>query len=241
VPALIEIFEANLSRSSQEAAASAFGSIGPPARQAAPSLVRNLADTNSFARLDCVRALGRIQAEPRLAVPALMKTLNDPHPGVRQLATEALGQFGADARPAVPALIEIYDRNTAESSHAVTALGLIGPAAKPAVPTLVRGLANTEPDSEFRLQCIWALGRIHAEPELAVPALMDSLGETLSDTDVRVRLFSTTALGQYGPDARPAVPLLTNLLQDPNPNVRLEATNALKLIDPAAAAQAGIK
>jgi HEAT repeat protein len=135
----------------------------------------------------------------------------------------------------------MLDRNTTELSHAATTLGLIGPAARQAVPSLLRGLPNTNRDLEFRLQCILALGRIRAEPERVVPALMKSLSESLSDADVRIRAFSTGALGQYGPDAGSAVPLLTNLLQDPNPNVRLEATNALKRIDPAAVAQAGIE
>jgi len=241
VPALIEIFNAKLSRSSQEAAASALGSIGPPAQRAAPALAHNLADTNSFAHLECVRALGRIQAEPQLVVPALVNCLNDSHPGVRQLAIEGLGQFGADAEPAVPALLEICDRNTVESPHAATALGLIGPAAKPAVPSLLRGLPDANRDLEFRLQCILALGRIHAEPELVVPALMKSMSETLADTDVRIRAFSTTALGQYGPKAQPAVPLLLGLLHDPNQYVRSEATNALRLIDSVSAVRAGIK
>lgn len=65
-----------------------------------------------------------------------------------------------------------------------------------------------------------------------------SLSDSLTDTDVRMLAESIMALGQFGPDAKPAIPLLTNLLRAPNPNVRLEATNALKLIDSAAAAQA---
>ena len=241
VPALIKIFDAKSSPWSQEEAANALAGIGPAARRAVPSLCSALAAANSNVRIACVLALGRIHAEPGQAVPVLIKSLNDPHPGVRQLAAEALCQFGADSQPAVPALIEIYDQNTAESSHAATALGLIGPAARAAVPSLLRGLADTNLDVEFRQQCIMALGRIHAEPELVVPALMKSLSETINDTDVRIRAFSAIALGQFGPDAKPAVPLLTSLLQDPNRNVRSDATNALRLIDSAAAAGSGIK
>lgn len=237
VPALIEIYEANYSVSSQEAAAYVLGSIGLAARQAVPSLVRILADTNNYARRASIVALGQIHAEPELAVPALIKSLSDPYPGVRQLATEALGRFGADARPAVPTLVEIYDQSTDESFHAATALGLIGPAAKSAVPSLLRGLANTNLDYELRRLTILSLGRIHAEPDLVVPALKKSLSASLDDTDVRLRYFSIMALGQYGSDAKPVVPLLTNLLRDPNPNVRQEVVNTLKLIDADAAAQ----
>ena len=222
-PALIEIYNANISPSSQDAAIVALGSIGPAAKPALPSLLRTLADTNNYTRLACVRALASIHAEPQSVVPALIKSLSDPHFGVRMLAAEALGQFGADAKPAVPALVEIYDRNTADSLQAATTLGLIGPAAKLAVPSLLRGLTNANP--ELRRLSILSIGRIRAEPQLVVPALIKSL----SDTDVNIQFFSIMALGQYGPDAKSALPSLTNLLQDPN--VRLEVTNALKLID----------
>jgi HEAT repeat protein len=192
-------------------------------------------------RMAFVMALGRIHAEPGRAVPALTKSLTDSDQSVRQYAAEALGRFGADAQPAVPALVAIYEQNTAESYHAATALGLIGPAAKAAVPSLLRGSADTNRDVEFRLQCLLALGRIHAEPELVVPALMQSLREAASDTEVQIQLFSADALGQFGPEARPAVPLLTTLLQDPHSYIRFDASNALQLIDAAPAAGAGTK
>ena len=225
VPALIEIYNANISPASQDAAVVALGSIGPAATPALPYLLRTLADTNNYTRLACVRALASIHAEPQLVVPALIKSLSDPHFGVRMLAAEALGQFGADAKPAVPALVEIYDRDTADSLQAATTLGLIGPAARAAVPSLLRGLTNSNP--ELRRLSILSLGRIHTEPQLVVPALIKSL----NDTGMNIQFFSIMSLGQYGPDATPAIPSLTNLLRDPNPNVRLEVTNALRLID----------
>jgi len=45
----------------------------------------------------------------------------------------------------------------------------------------------------------------------------------------------------FGPDARIAVPALVELLNDPDLEVRGRATNALKAIDPEAAAKAGVK
>ncbi|MCX6930091.1 MAG: HEAT repeat domain-containing protein [Verrucomicrobia bacterium] len=228
VPALIAIYDANISPASQDAALVALGAIGPTAKPALPSLLRTLADTNNYARLACVRALASIHAELGLVVPALVKSLSDPHFGVRMLAAEALGQFGADAQPAVPALVEIYDRNTVDSLQAATTLGLIGPAARLAVPSLSRGLTNA--NLELRRLSILSLGRIHAVPQLVVPALIRCLG----DTGANIQFFSIMALGQYGPEATSALPALTNLLLDPNPNIRLEVTNALRCINVAA-------
>jgi HEAT repeat protein len=225
VPALIAIYDANISPASQDAALVALSSIGPAAKQSVATLLRTLADTNNYARLACVRALASIHAEPQLVVPALIKSLSDPHFGVRMLAAEALGQFGADAQPAVPALVEIYDRNTADSLQAATTLGLIGPAAKLAVLSLSRGLTNA--NLELCHLSLLSLGRIHAEPQWVVPALI----RCLSNTGENIPFFSIMALGQYGSEAASARPALTNLLRDPNPNVRLEVTNALKRID----------
>jgi HEAT repeat protein len=229
VPALIEIHDAKLSSSSQEAAARALGAIGPAAKQAVLSLLRSLADTNSHARAEAGLALLLIHAEPQLVVPALMNCLSDPHSDMRALSVQALGAFGADAQPAVPALIEIYEKNTADSLEAATSLGDIGPAAKSAIPALLRGLANT--NAELRRLSILSLGRIHTEPKLVVPALMNSL----SDTGMNIPFESMIALGKFGPDARSALPSLTNLLSASNPNLRQEGTNAINHIVSAAA------
>jgi HEAT repeat protein len=49
------------------------------------------------------------------------------------------------------------------------------------------------------------------------------------------------ALREFGPDARIAVPALVELLNADDDYMRTYATNALKAIDPVAAAKAGVK
>jgi HEAT repeat protein len=78
-----------------------------------------------------------------------------------------------------------------------------------------------------------ALGDIHAEPHRVIPVLTNALHDTNSD----VRYCAVTALEQFGQDAELAV---VKLLNDPDYNVRDNATNALRKIDPKAAAKAGI-
>ena len=140
----------------------------------------------------------------------------------------ALGGFGPEAAPAVPDLISILDRNDATSTLAASALGQIGPAAKQAIPSLLRGARN----DGYRIE---ALGRIHQEPELVVPALTNCLSEALPFEEF-TRIRCAEALGQYGTNATPAVPLLTKVLGDPNPFVRSAASNALQQISPPKAA-----
>ena len=128
LPELIEIYEMNLSPSSQAFILSIIGSIGPQARPAIPLLVRRAASTNADARIFCVIALGRIHAEPRVVVPALTGLLNDPDIAIRENAAWALGEYGSEAKEAVPVLIEaIKNRDRFANHYASRALQQIDP------------------------------------------------------------------------------------------------------------------
>jgi HEAT repeat protein len=63
----------------------------------------------------------------------------------------------------------------------------------------------------------------------------------LTNLSTPTRIIAIRALGEYGGDANAAVPQLLEALKDPNYSIRNSATNALKKIDPEAAAKAGIK
>ncbi len=78
VPALIAIYDRNISEGSQLKTALALGGIGPAAKQAIPSLLRGAANTNDVAHYYCLWALDQIHAEPELVVPAFIKALHDP-------------------------------------------------------------------------------------------------------------------------------------------------------------------
>jgi HEAT repeat protein len=56
-----------------------------------------------------------------------------------------------------------------------------------------------------------------------------------------MRLSAMRGLGNFGPNAQQAIPALLQLLSDLDVAVRFTATNALKKIDPEAAAKAGVK
>ena len=151
-------------------------------------------------------------------------------------AARAFKVLGAEARYAVPALVEIADRNISPASHyaAIAALGNIGPAARGAVPALLR--YTTGGDSSLRWHAINSLAAIGAEPDRVVPVLIDAL------EDPNSRPSAASALGEYGTNARPAVPRLIRLLhsQEDITDKRIY-TNALKKIHREAAVKAGIK
>jgi hypothetical protein len=146
--------------------------------------------------------------------------------------------LGADAQQAVPALITIYEQGISPDSQAATgrALNAIGPAAqRMALPSCLRAAAS--PNSSVRGVAIQTLYAVHVEPQVVVPALV----KALSDTNFVNRLVAARGLGSFGTNAQQAVPALMVLLSDSNSRVRSDATNALKKIDPEAAAKAGVK
>jgi HEAT repeat protein len=153
-------------------------------------------------------------------------------------AANALGAMGLDAAGAVPELIHLYENPISGPSQRYTlmALGKIGPAAKMAIPSLL-STVNTSTDEEVRASTVFALGGIHTEPERVVPVLI----RCLADTSIDVQSEAATGLGNFGENAKLAVPALVVLLQNPNQEVMNHARAALLRIDPEAAAKAAVK
>jgi hypothetical protein len=153
------------------------------------------------------------------------------------LAVKGFESLGANASNAVPEIIAIYDQNISEVSRdsAVQSLAGIGPAAQSAAPAILRWISNSKEEPCYHF--ILALKSIQAPSVLVLPVFIKSL----KHQDSEVRLASAFAIQALGRDAKPAVPALLESLSDPDPDVRIFAINALKQIDPEAAAKAGIK
>jgi HEAT repeat protein len=157
----------------------------------------------------------------------------------RIIARVGFGVLGSTAAPAVPALIDLLnnDGDSDVQGEVVMALGRIGPAAQDAVPAIIKCLNGTN-----RFAALFApnvLATIHKKPELVIPALIQHLEESKhKPLDVRRTI---EAIGNFGTNAKSAVPDLTAMLNDQDLRTREAATNALKQIDPEAAAKAGVK
>jgi len=149
--------------------------------------------------------------------------------------------LGADAKPSVPALIALLnDTDLDERYVAVFTLRSLGPVAGDALPSLIKCLK----DPEFTVQsdAILGLGEVHQEPERTVPILVEILARPQNPRhSVTLRANAIWALRQFGAQAKLAVPELLRLLNDEHVGIRSDATNALKAIDPEAAAKAGVE
>jgi HEAT repeat protein len=109
-------------------------------------------------------------------------------------------------------------------------LGEIGPAAKAAVPALIEALKGK--DSVLHESAIQALGKIHSDPDVVIPLLVTYLDDdSLNDE-------AAAALGNFGSLAKGAIPKIMPLLHAKDKDAQAAAKEALKKIDPVAAAQA---
>ncbi len=144
------------------------------------------------------------------------------------LRSEAGYDLNALSEPAkaklVPQLIgSLKSREPAVRFHAARALGKLGPAAGAAIPALLTMLNDTGMNSTVGVTAAAAFARIAPDP---VPRLMAAL----KDRDLETRRNVACALAYLGPRASAAVPLLTELAKDEDPELRQCSLHALGTI-----------
>jgi hypothetical protein len=109
VPGLIQIYEQNISPSSQRCAAQALGSIGRGAEPALPVLIRQFTHTNDDVRFSAVSAVMHIGGKPEVVIPALTSVLKDSNVSVRWNALVGLSMFGKRARSVIPEILPMLN------------------------------------------------------------------------------------------------------------------------------------
>ena len=118
----------------------------------------------------------------------------------------------------------LKDENLIKKYAAIKAIGELGPEAKEAIPVLIETIRETKHrDKRILFACNQALLGMGKE---IVPHMI----ALLKDDTWEMRRGSAWVLGKLGPDAKDAVPALTEALNDPNDAVRRRAAEALKKI-----------
>jgi HEAT repeat protein len=120
---------------------------------------------------------------------------------------------------------------------AAYALGRIGPAAKPALGKL-RELAGAD-DELLATVAVWAALKVDPADSSLFASAVPRLRKALRSGDEIVRLEAAVALGDIGPEAKPALPILELVAEDdPLPSVREAAEQAIAKISAANATPA---
>jgi HEAT repeat protein len=168
-----------------------------------------------------------------------MAELKDEDAGRRKDAAAALGAIGPTAREAAPALAAaLKDDDDLVRMNAALALFKIGAADEETVAALAAALED--PHLAVRADATLALRRAGPAAAAVAPALIKALQDPANR--VPVAIFYTTSvaqvaaqiLGDIGPPARDAIPVLAEIYADKRNDeaLRKEAARALKKIDP---------
>jgi len=190
-------------------AATALGRLD--GRSAAPALADALADPDAGVRRAAAKALARLK--DRRATPALVKALGDADRTVRFYAAYALGEV-RDPRAADALLAALADPAWTVRDQAAWALRELG---DPALAGRVAAaLQRGKADVDHALWLLRHLGGRGAAGHLA--GLLDA-------PDAALRLWAVRALTEMASPA--GVPALIGALEDPSPEVRGAAVEAL--------------
>jgi len=204
------------------AAAQALSSAGPLPKEETAMLFDLLKTGKPVQRRHAATFLGAIKAEGKPAISGLADALRDTERDVRLEAAESLGKIGPRASPAALALGNaLKDKEVAVKKASLSALGKIGPDAANAAPSLITALGDSELH-DATLNTLVKIGK----------GAVRDLGRALTDSrNTKARLELIDILGQIGPDAREAVPVLTKILGSEDfPSVQRAAREALAKI-----------
>lgn len=111
---------------------------------------------------------------------------------------------------------EIEDHDPSVRENAIKMVAMLGPQAKRAIPALIRQLNTSPNDLSPLTNAAIAIGLIKPEDPKHVKDAVTALTRLLDNTQGIVRLQAATALGNLGPNARPAVGRLAVLIRDVN-------------------------
>ncbi len=177
------------------------------------------------ARVTAIDELAEQGSAAKAAVADLTKLLSDPSARIRAHAAYALGMIGLDAKAAAPALVKATtDPDMHVRREAIQALETTKPGVDVAGPALLAALEDPEPSVQ-----VAALDALADMGPAAVPTLARGIANP------KTRYWAALALGEFGPQAEPAVGALTAALDDKRPEVVHEVLIALAQIGPAAA------
>jgi HEAT repeat protein len=219
----------------RSAAAAALSGMLDLAKPAWPALLAAVKDAAWEVREPALRTLKALsEREPDVNVALCERLLTNGLPNAQ--VVQVVEQYGLHAPRAIRALVRAAkDGPTKVREAAITQLRVIGRAASDATPYLLTAL--TDPDRTIRCRACQALGAIQPDALQVVPILIS----TLNDPDELVRAQAANALAVYGPKASAAVPRLKELFKANGGVDKYCSGRALTQIDPAAAAELGLK
>jgi HEAT repeat protein len=211
------------------AAVEQLGRMQAHTSAALASLVADIKDHDASVSIAALTSLGEIGPDARATASApLRQLLEDSHPEYRLLAARALWHVDFHPAELLPVLLTaLQDRNETVRDAAAHLLGEIGRPAFPAAGALHERLKDPAP--YVRVDAAVALWRIEGNLDDVLPLLIRIIRDR-DGADPYLRQFAVISLGEIGPPARDAIPVIMEVSEDEFASVRAAAAVALRNI-----------
>ncbi|WP_158265519.1 HEAT repeat domain-containing protein [Blastopirellula marina] len=202
----------------QRRAARSLAQFGKEAESAVPKLSQLLDSPVPKLRAYAAYALGKIGDSKLPALPKLIQLVTDEDAMVRRSALEALLDLNLDSNVSLPILVDVLEK--ADPAMVLPVLSEMAEQGERAIPRLRTALKNEQ-------AAYWACLVAEAMGPKAAP-LVPELTAVLSNKDPGTRMHALIALGEIGPEAKPAMDAVINALEnDSVPAVKYSAAFAL--------------
>ena len=179
----------------------------------------------------------RIRSPDVSFLPALIKALNDTNEYVREDMALALSKFGPAAETAVPALAKALEDDSARVRiTAAKALSEIDNSQNAAVISVFKDVI-TNGNARDRHWAAVYLHKMDPKNTDIIPVFISSL----TNEERGIRISAAYSLLPYGSQANAAVPVLLDMLKEPDSEVQKSARAALEKIDPEAVNKANVQ
>lgn len=176
---------------------------------------------------------GSMHLQPESIVPPMIEILRKTDFTSRTAFVQAqaagiLSQFSTNALPVLPELVRALSHPDRELRfQCARAIEALGPAASNAIPALIKSLD----DPACQSVAARALGAFGPDAAAAVPRLTEIVSDTARVAGSReLRVNAAYALSQLGRMNPPVVAALRTAADDPDPEIRAAAAEALQRI-----------
>ena len=184
----------------RQIALESLAELGPEAASTFPAIDNLLRrDPSSQVRVTAAHVLAQLDPSGKLSVPLLAAMLGDPDYGLRRALLRDLDSFGPKGEAATHGLTEVIEQDDDDSEY----------------------------DRSVRQKAVQTLSRV-SPASISVPILLKALRREQSRKDRGVAGSILQTVGQIGPGAAPAIPMLVEAYNtSPNEHERGSAMIAL--------------
>ncbi|MBI4041660.1 MAG: HEAT repeat domain-containing protein [Deltaproteobacteria bacterium] len=193
-------------------------------------LQKQLQDKNPEQRRLAVLSLQRMGQHSQAAIHQLVNVLfQDPDTHVREQAATSLGKLQEHAKIILPTLVDaiLYAQDKRDIYLATEVLHELQDHATQVVPELIHAL--NDPWLPRKVRALEAITRLEKYAKITIPNLIP----LLQDKNRHIRQQTILALETFGADAHSAAPTLVDTLtKDPDHDIKLSASRALRKIGP---------